>query len=272
MLGTAPAGAAHRNVVFRPEYPMIRRLVAVCLATLISVSPGALAAFDVADMDDDDRAAFRAEVRAYLLDNPEVIIEAITILEQQHAQAQSSSDADLVQRYSEALLHDGHSWIGGNPDGDVTLVEFVDYRCGFCMRAHPEVTRLLADDGNIRFVVKEFPILGPQSELAARYAIATLQTRGDDAYAQVHDALLTLRGDLTEQQLRRISDEVGLAHDTIQAHMDSAQVDAVIADNRRLAQSLDITGTPTFVLGDEIVRGFLPRADMQELVEAAREG
>lgn len=249
---------------------MVRRLAAICLATLLSMAPGAAAAFDVTDMDEDERAAFRAEVRAYLLDNPEVIVEAITILEQQHAQAQSSSDADLVQRYSEALLHDGQSWVGGNPDGDVTLVEFVDYRCGFCMRAHPEVTGLLEDDGDIRFVVKEFPILGPQSDLAARYAIATLQTQGDDAYAQVHDALLTLRDDLTRQQLRRISDEFGLAHDAIEAQMDSRQVSAVIADNRRLAQSLDITGTPTFVLGDEIVRGFVPRSDMQELVEAAR--
>ncbi len=251
---------------------MLRRLAALCLATVMLLMPGALAAFDLSDMDDTERAAFRDEVRAYLLDNPEVIIEAITILEQRHAQAQSTSDAELVERYSDALVNDGHSWVGGNPEGDVTLVEFVDYRCGFCMRAHPEITALLEDDGNIRFIVKEFPILGAQSELAARYAIATLQTHGDAAYAQVHDALLTMRSDLTQEQLRRMSDEFGLTHDTIAAHMDSREVDTVIAENRRLAQSLDITGTPTFILGDEIVRGFLPRADMQELVEAAREG
>ncbi len=158
--------------------------LAAAFAALIA-SP--LAAFDMDAMTDAERDAFRAEIRAYLLDNPEVLMEAIAVLEERQASQQAQGDIDLVSVNAEAIFNDGYSWVGGNPDGDITVVEFMDYRCGYCKKAHPEVTELLGTDGNIRFIVKEFPILGDQSVLAARFAIAVKKVMGDDAYGRAHD-------------------------------------------------------------------------------------
>src|SRR5690554_6664573 len=129
-------------------------------ATMFSASLALLSltapaqAFDITDMSDAERSALRAEIRAYLLDNPEVIMEAVEVLEQRQAEAQARCDVDLVRINAEAIFNDGHSWVGGNPEGDITLVEFTDYRCGFCRRAHDDLTQLLELDGNIRFIVK----------------------------------------------------------------------------------------------------------------------
>jgi protein-disulfide isomerase len=221
-------------------------------------------------MTEAERDAFRAEIRSYLLDNPEVIVEAINLLEDRQAAAQANEDAEMVRANSEALFNDGYSWVGGNPDGDVTLVEFMDYRCGFCRRAVPEIKALLAADTNIRLVIKEFPILGEASMLSSRFAIATHQIAGDAAYEQVHDALIDFSGDLNEVTLLRLADSFGLDGEAILAQMDSDEVTEIISKNRKLAQDLRINGTPTFVLGDQMLRGFLPAEQMAALIDELR--
>jgi protein-disulfide isomerase len=152
----------------------------------------------------------------------------------------------------------------------VTIVEFLDYRCGFCRRAHPEVEALIAADSNIRLIVKEFPILGEQSVISSRFAVATLQLAGDDAYKAAHDALIAVRGELDERALRQIAVGLGLDADAILAHMGSDEVSQVIADNRALGQRLQINGTPSFVFADQVMRGYLTLDQMQALVEDAR--
>jgi protein-disulfide isomerase len=176
----------------------------------------------------------------------------------------------MVQANADALFNDGFSFVGGNPDGDITIVEFMDYRCGFCKRAFAEVEELLALDGNIRFIVKEFPILGEASVLASRFAIATHQVAGDAAYKDVHDAMMTLRGDVTLDALTRLSEGFDLDTAAILATMDSDAVTQVIAANRALADRLQITGTPTFVMEDQMVRGFVPLDQMQDMVASLR--
>lgn len=228
-------------------------------------------AFDITAMSDDERAALREEIRSYLLDNPEVIMEAVTILEQRQAEAQAQGDVDLVRVNAEAIFEDDHSWVGGNPEGDITLVEFTDYRCGFCRRAHPEVEQLLEADGNIRFVLKEFPILGEESVLASRFAIAVKQIAGDDAYKAAHDVLIGYRGNITPEALERIAGELDLDASAILSHMTSDEVTQVIAANHALAGRLQITGTPTFILEDQMLRGYMPLADMQTLVAQTRQ-
>ena len=157
-----------------------------------------------------------------------------------------------------------------DPDGDITLVEFMDYRCGFCRRAVPEVERLLAEDGNIRLIIKEFPILGEASELSSRFAIATRQIAGPEAYKQVHDALVELSADPSEPVLRRLAEGLGLEADPILAAMQSGAVSDEIDRTRALAQRLQVNGTPTFVLQDELLRGFLPADQMAALVAEKR--
>ena len=251
---------------------MTRRLLLPALAfamAALTALPGQ--ALDLDSMSDAERDAFRAEIRAYLLDNPEVIMEAVAVLEQRQAEAQAQNDVELVIANEEAVFNDGHSWIGGNPEGDITLVEFMDYKCGYCKRAFPEVNDLLEFDGNIKLIVKEFPILGEQSELASRFAIATLQTLGDEAYAQVHDALMVFSGDINQTALNRMAEGFGLDAAAIEAQMNSDEVTSVIAENRALAQRLNISGTPSFVMNDQMLRGYLPLDEMQRVVAEIRE-
>lgn len=223
------------------------------------------------DMSETERTAFRAEVRAYLLENPEVLMEAIAVLENRQEEAEAERDERLASINADALFNDGFSHVGGNPDGDITIVEFVDYRCGFCRRAHPEVAELIASDGNIRIITKEFPILGEQSLLASQFAIATKIVAGDAAYKEVSDALIALRSDVTPQSLSSLAQAFDLDTDAIFAEMESPAVQTVLANNRALGQRMQITGTPTFVFGDQMVRGYVDLNQMRAIVEAERQ-
>jgi len=227
-------------------------------------------AVDLSTMTDAERRAFRAEVRAYLLENPEVIIEAVNLLEQRKVEAKAQADVSLIAINSKDIFDDGFSWVGGNPDGDITLVEFLDYRCGYCRRAMPEVASLIENDGNIRLIVKELPILGEDSMMLSRFAIATKNVAGGDAYKEVHDALMAMGGEVNDVVLRRIADGLGLDSNAILAQMDSPGVTAEIAATQALAQRLQINGTPSFVLQDEMLRGYLPARQMAAIVAEKR--
>lgn len=244
------------------------RLTAAALAALLTLGPAAAQG----TMTDAERAAFRAEVRAYLLENPEVLLEAIDILEQRRMADAENADVRMLADNAAEIFEDPNSWVGGNLQGDITVVEFIDYRCGYCRRAWSETEELVASDGNIRRVIKEFPILGEQSDRSSRFAIAVLQLDGPDAYKRAHDALITLRGDATKQALRGVAGDLGLDADAIEARMDAPEVTAVIAANHALAQRLQINGTPTFVVKGTLVRGYVPLDGMRQIVAGQRRG
>ncbi len=248
---------------------MRRLLLITVLLCLIAAMPAAATEIDA--MSDAEREAFRSEIREYLLENPEVLMEAIAVLEERRNQGAAAAEVAMLEDNREDIFNDGYSFVGGNPDGDVTIVEFLDYRCSFCKRAFPSVEELIASDGNIRFIVKEFPILGEASVLGSRYAIATKRIEGDDAYKAAHDALMILRGNLNDAALTRISDANGFDHDAILAEMDSEDITEIIASNRALGQRLEIQGTPSFVMGDTFVRGFVELDQMRAIVEAVRQ-
>jgi len=247
----------------------MKRFLITAAAMLCLSAP--VAALDITAMNDAERQVFRQEIRAYLLENPEVLMEAIAVLEQRQKEAQTFNDESLIAVNAEALFLDQNSYMGGNPEGDVTIVEFLDYRCGYCKRAHPEVTELINSDGNIRYIIKEFPILGDQSVLASRFAISTLQNVGPEAYAKVHDALMTFRGDISQSSLKRLAKSLDLDAGLIMKAMDSDDVSAVISENRALAQRMQITGTPSFVMGAQMVRGYVPLDGMKEIVASSRQ-
>jgi len=247
---------------------MISRLsLAAGIAALIATP---LAALDITAMNPVERDAFRAEIRAYLMENPEVLLEAIKVLEDRQAAEKATGDVNLVRDNSDSLFNDGYSWVGGNPGGDVTIVEFLDYRCTYCRRAHPEVTELIAADGNIRYIVKEFPILGDQSVLAAKFAISVKQVEGDEAYANVHDQLMGFRGAISEASLTSLSDSLDFDTEAVMATMESDGVKQVIDKNHALGQALQINGTPTFVFGEQMLRGYVPLDGMRQVVEEVR--
>ncbi len=227
-------------------------------------------AFDLAELSAEDRAAFGGEVRAYLLDNPEVLMEAIGVLEQRQAAAEAEAADMAVAANADLLFNSAFDWVGGNPEGAFTLVEFVDYRCGFCRRAHPEVQALIDGDDDIRLVIKEFPILGEDSVMSSRFAIATRVALGDAAYETIHNALIEMRGPATVPAMQVLAEDVGLDSAAIVAAMEDPIVDATLRSNRELAQRLAITGTPSFVFDSQLVRGYLPLEDMETLIAQLR--
>lgn len=247
----------------------MKKLIATTALALALVTP----AFAQSKLSDSERADFRAEVRAYLMENPEVLMEAIAVLEDRRNADAAANDIALLQTNADEILNDPASWVGGNPDGDITLVEFMDYRCGYCKKAFEEVAELIKSDGNIRFVVKEFPILGPQSELASRFAVAVLQVEGAETYEKAHDALMVMKGDVTDESLAALAADVGVKDmAAVTARMTAPEVTAVIEANRALAQRLDVNGTPTFVIDQTLVRGYVPLDGMRQIVDGQRKG
>lgn len=232
---------------------------------LISVSTQVLA-LDLGQLSDDERAAFQDEVRAYLLENPEIIVEVMEVLKNREAEAEAQNDILLVQNNAPALFDSATDWVGGNKDGDITIVEFMDYQCSYCRKAHDEVNELVTSDGNIRLVLKEYPILGETSDLAARFAISVRLIAGDDAYKASHDALMTLRGEISAAALDRIAADLGLDPAAVNARMQSDDVAAVIASNRDLGNAMQVNGTPTFIVDQTMLRGYVPLDGMRQIV------
>jgi protein-disulfide isomerase len=248
---------------------MIRLAPAAALA--LALAAPALAT-DLSAMTEAEREAFRAEVRTYLVENPEVLIEAMDVLNARQAALEAQNDAQLVQTHAEVLFNDPASWVGGNPEGDITVVEFTDYRCGYCRKAHDEVAELVKSDGNIRFIVKEYPILGESSVTSARFAIAVRQIAGDAAYEQAHVALIKMRGEPSPDALSRLALKLGLDAAQVLARMDTPEVTAVIQANHGLGERMGISGTPTFVIDGTMVRGYVPLDGMRQIVATERAG
>lgn len=248
---------------------MIKRFLPA-LGLVVALMGSTAGATDLTAMSAEESDAFGAAVRAYLLENPEVLMEAIAVLEKRQAEAQVAGDADLIAVNADDLFNDGYSAVLGNPEGDVTIVEFLDYRCGYCKRAFTEVEELIESDGNIRFIVKEFPILGEDSVLASRFAISTQVLFGDDAYKKLHDVLMTMRATISEASLIAAAEGLGLDGQAIMDGIENPIVNQVIGANHRLAQRLQVTGTPGFVIGDQMLRGYVPVDGMRQVVDQTR--
>jgi protein-disulfide isomerase len=238
-------------------------------AALALPTAGTAAPLDLSKMSEADRAAFGEQVRAYLLENPEVIMEAIQVLEKRRSTAAAEADRKLVAENADRLFDDGFSWVTGNPEGDVTLVEFLDYRCGYCKKAQPEVEALLESDPNIRLVIKEFPILGPDSVAAGKMALAALEL-DREKFGPLHHALIDYRGNLTEDAAYELAEEAGYDVDELRELAGSAEIDDQLQQNYQLAQTLGLQGTPAFIVGDQVIRGYLPADELAAAIEEAR--
>jgi protein-disulfide isomerase len=198
-----------------------------------------------------------------ILENPAVIEEAIQRLQQlQQERQQAGIKATLEARRSD-LENDPNAPVLGNPDGDVTLVEFFDYNCPYCKRAKPELEALLESDPNVRLVFREWPILSAGSMFAARAALAA---RKQGKYEEFHWALMGFKGRIEETSTLDIAAEIGLDIDRLKADMEEPSVTEHIQLSMQLAQELNITGTPSFVVGDVVLPGLLTRDQLAAAV------
>ncbi len=246
------------------------RLFAATLAASLALPALAEGPMQSSPFTDDQKAALHAEIRAYLLANPEIVMEMVKLLEAKQQAATAQDDKALVASNAKAIFDDGFSWVGGNPDGTLTVVEFLDYQCGFCRKAQPELTELIQSDGDIRLIVKEMPILGPGSDLAARAAVATLIAQGSEAYGRLHGTLMAMKGQITDASLDRAFAEAGVDGEAVRAAMEDPEVSRRLDATHALAEKLGISGTPTFVVADQMVRGYLPLEQMRTLVAGVR--
>lgn len=215
------------------------------------------------------KAAIEQIVRDYLLAHPEVLVESLTAFQERQEAAQAEAQRGALASRQEELFRNPSSPVAGNPQGDVTLVEFFDYQCGYCKAVHADVRRLLESDGKLRLVYKEFPILGPASLTASRAALAA-QRQGK--YDALHVALMENRGQLDDDKVFRIANSVGLDMERLKKDMESPEIQETLQRNMRLASELNIRGTPAFVVGDQIIPGAVGLDRLRELVAAGRAG
>lgn len=210
-----------------------------------------------------------AVIERYIRTHPEVIVQSLQAMEaKREAEQRERQKVALVAKQNE-LLHDPTSPVSGNPKGEITLVEFYDYRCGYCKKAASAVTELQKQDSRVRVVYKDFPILGEPSVLAAKAALAS-QAQGK--HQVFHEALLASHADITKEEILKIADKIGLNAKRLEADMANPQWQAVIDKNRALAHELGISGTPGFIVGNEMVPGALDLNGLKELIARAGQG
>ncbi|MEC9347388.1 MAG: DsbA family protein [Pseudomonadota bacterium] len=238
---------------------------AVLLAVLVSLSAVAVARADEAPVT--DRAGIETIVREYLLKHPEVIVEALQAMQAREEQARLDQQKSMIAAHAGRLDDGSNTFVLGNPAGDVTIVEFFDYRCGYCKRVLPGLIDTVQRDGKVRLVMKEFPILGEDSVIAAKAAIAAA---GQGRYADMHLALMAERGGYTEEKVLAIGKDLGLDVERMRGDMASPATQAVIEANYGIAQALQINGTPAFIIGNDLAPGAIPPARIQEMIAAAR--
>lgn len=203
-------------------------------------------------------------VAAYMRDYPQAFMEAIETYQDEIAYRGFQL---LVKGKQEELFNDPESPAVGNPGGDVTVVEFFDYRCPYCKKVTKTVMDLVADDPNLRVVFKEYPVLSRASAMAARAALAS---RKQDKYLPFHVALMGLKGRFDEISVMRVADEIGLDTDRLRQDMQDPAINAIIDANIALGRVLGARGTPAFIIGDRLVIGFVHRKAFETYIDAAR--
>jgi protein-disulfide isomerase len=244
-----------------------RHVVSVCLSAavvLVAAAPASRAE-EAADLSVEQVEKI---VREYLLREPEIVYRALEELQRRQATAEAERQQAAISDNQRELLNDPASPVGGNPDGEVTLVEFFDYRCAYCRRVVSSMRALLDEDSDLRVVFKELPVLGPDSERAARAALASRRQNG---YVPFHFALMAA-DDLSLPGIRAAAEAVGLDADRLEADMAAPEVNAAIQANYALANELGIEGTPAFVIGTQLIPGAVDKARLEELIREARAG
>jgi protein-disulfide isomerase len=253
---------------------MIRRkLASLTAATLIfaGLAVGHAAPAAAQALNDTQKGAVEQIVRDYLLKNPEVIQEAMAELERRQQEAQRNAQMTALRDHGPALFTSANGNIVGNPTGDVTLVEFFDYNCGYCKRALSDLQELTKADPKLRVVLKDFPVLGPESLAASKVALAAKQQLSGDKLFDYHVRLLGSRGTVTGERAMAVAKEMGLDLARIAKDVDGPAVKAALAENAMLGEKLSLTGTPAYVIGNEIVSGAVGVEPLKGAIASVRQ-
>ncbi|WP_244520143.1 DsbA family protein [Sinorhizobium glycinis] len=214
-----------------------------------------------------DGSDLDGRMHAYLLANPEVLIESMNGLQARRQAAENNDLTAVISQRHDEIFNDPGSPVGANPKGEAILVEFFDYNCPYCRQATPMLDKLEQEDKGLRLVFKEYPILGPGSVFAARAALAS-QKQGK--YLAFHKGMMAYQGRITETSSLEVAANVGLDVEQLKQDMKDPAIDEIIKRNVALAQALHISGTPSFVVGKEIVQGLTDASSLKRLIASAR--
>jgi len=216
-----------------------------------------------------DKAALGKSIRDYLIANPEVLVEAMQELERKQDSQRDSVAQKAIGENQSQLLRDPDSPVAGNPEGDVTIVEFSDYQCPYCKRAHLAVKSTLAADDKVKLVFKDLPILGEASRIAS---LAALASRAQGKHLALHNALMEFPGKIDREKIMEIAGSIGLDMARLQKDMDDPKLKQIIERNTALASALGVRGTPAFVVGKQFVPGAVDADALKQLIADARKG
>src|SRR5262245_11308487 len=218
------------------------------------------------------RTAIEKIIKEYLLAHPEVQQEAMAELEKKQQVAEAEKARSAIKHHSEALFNSPRQVVLGNPQGDVTFVEFFDYNCGYCKRALSDMVELMNKDPKLKIVLKEFPVLGPSSVEAAQVAVAVrMQDKTGKKYFDFHQKLLTGRGQVDKAKALAAAKDAGLDMARIEKDMKSDEISKTLEESMKLAEALGLNGTPSYVVGNDVVIGAVGLAALSQKIQAARQ-
>ncbi len=217
-----------------------------------------------------NRGEVETIVREYLLANPEILNEMIAELQKREEMASSDKAKSGIAGNSDALYNDGFSYVAGNPNGDVTVIEFFDYRCGYCKKVRDEIVQLIDQDKGVRVILKEFPILSAVSHEAAKAAVASLK-QGGDLYWKFHQAMLSTDS-LDRETIYEVAAAQGIDVSRLKKDMEAPEIEQHLQKTHELAKAIGIDGTPAFIVGDKLAPGAISLDDMKAMVQAQRSG
>ncbi len=236
------------------------------IAALMFVGVGSFA--QAAEFNPDQRQEMESIIKDYLLAHPELLREMSDLLQNKEKLAEEEQRKGGLARHADQVFRDEGDFVAGNPRGNVTMVEFFDYNCGWCKKGLPEVLSLLESDKELRFVLKEFPIFGEDSEYAAKAAIAA---GAQGKYWELHVAMLSHEGKITKSTVDELAAAQGLDMEKLRKDMDLPATAELLSRNRELASALAINGTPAFVIDDKLVPGYLPKDELAASINETRE-
>jgi protein-disulfide isomerase len=213
------------------------------------------------------RQAVEAIVKDYIAKHPEEVLDALQAAKDKMEKEAGDKASAVLATKKREVFNDPDSPVAGNPKGDVTMVEFFDYRCPYCKMVEPKLEQLLGADHGLRFVFKEFPILGADSETASRAALASVK---QGKYEALHRALMALKGQIDDDAVMQTAASVGIDTKRLAQDMKSPDIERALQANLDLAEALDIHGTPAFIVGDQIVASAIGISSMKELIDTAR--
>jgi protein-disulfide isomerase len=247
------------------------RLTVAALAAVLTMSLPLVVKAD--EFSTPQRGEIERIVREYLVSHPEVLQEAMAELDKRQSAAEDAKHKAAIKQYSKALFSSPRQVVLGNPDGNVTFVEFFDYNCGYCKHAMSDMLTLLKDDPKLKIVLKEFPVLGPGSVEAAKVAVAVrMQDKTGKKYLEFHKELLGGRGAADKARAMAVAKNVGMDMGRLEKDIDSPEVKATMEENFKIAEALGLNGTPSYVIGDNVIVGAVGLAGLQEKINTSRCG